>query len=201
MKKNYLIIALVAVIVVAAIVVGFIVLKPKEEKGMTDAVKFKQEYTQVADDNVFTYRSIDEIINILKNGTGIVYLGFPECPWCGRYVVYLNEVAKDKGIDKIYYYNILNDRKNNTDEYLEIVEILKDYLQYDAEGNLRVYVPSVIAVSKGEIVGFDDETAWDTKGFEKPEEYWTNDEVKELKEKLSLMMNVVKNTLCNDCDA
>lgn len=33
-------------------------------------------------------------------------------------------------------------------------------------------MPAVIAVNKGKIVGFDDETSYDTKGYEKPEDYW-----------------------------
>ena len=83
--------------------------------------KFSAEYHEVAKNNVFVYRNIDEIINILEKGTGIVYLGFPECKWCQRYTKYLNEVAMDMGISKIYYYNIREDRKLNTENYQKIV--------------------------------------------------------------------------------
>ncbi len=58
-----------------------------------------------------------------------------------------------------------------------MVEILKDHLRYDEEGNKRIYAPSVIAVKDGEIVGFDDETAADTKGYETPKEYWENEDL------------------------
>ena len=34
---------------------------------------------------------------------------------------------------------------------MEIVNILKFYLQYDEEGIKRVYVPAIIAVKEGEI--------------------------------------------------
>src|SRR5699024_704624 len=82
------------------------------EKSMeTDAEKFAKEYTLVDKNNRFVYTEIDEIIKILKEGTGIVYLGFPECKWCQQYVVYLNEVAKDRNVSKIYYYNIRKDRE------------------------------------------------------------------------------------------
>lgn len=74
--------------------------KNKEVLTTTDAVKFSEEYDTVSKDNVFVYRSLSEINKILENGSGIVYLGFPECPWCKRYVVYLNEVAKDEGAEK-----------------------------------------------------------------------------------------------------
>lgn len=199
-KKNFILLG-ITVLVIVAIVVGVVLILNKNNKTeITDAVKFSGEYTEIDKNNVFVYRSVDEIINILENGTGIVLLGFPECPWCQRYVKYLNEVAKDLGIDKIYYYNIREDRKNNTEDYQKIVAILKEYLQYDEEGNKRIYVPSVIALKKGEIVGFDDETAWDTKGFKTPAEYWTDDEVKDLKERLETMIANTGMNICTECE-
>lgn len=171
-----------------------------DEKKESDAQKFAKEYTELTEDNYFVYRDSDEIIKILEHGTGIIYLGFPECPWCQAYVPMLNEVADIEGLEKIYYYNILDARKDNTDDYQKMVEILKDYLQYDDEGNKRIYVPAIIAVSEGEIIGFDDETSYDTKGFEKPEDYWTNEEVSDLKNKLTNMISQVVDNKCTDCN-
>ena len=167
----------------------------------TDGKKFAEEYGSVTEDNVFVYKSIDEIINILEHGTGVVYLGFPECPWSAAYVPYLNEVAKDNDVEKVYYYNILNDRKDNNDNYKKLVEILKDHLRYDEEGNKRIYAPSVIAVKDGEIVGFDDETAADTKGYKTPKEYWENEDLGGLKTKLAKMFEDTKTNICtSDCN-
>lgn len=172
----------------------------KGEVSLLDSVKFKSEYSNVDKDNVFVYRTIDEIISILNNGTGIIYLGFPECKWCQAYVSYLNDVAKELDLEKIYYFNILEDRKNNTEEYLKIVEIIKEYLNYDEEGKKRIYVPTVIAVKEGKIVGFDDETSLDTKELDDPKEYWTNEEVKDLKEKLTKMIKEVNTITCTECN-
>ena len=55
-------------------------------------------------------------------------------------------------------------------------------------------------MNKGEIVGFDDETAWDTKGFEKPEEYWNDEEVTDLKTKLQTMFNAANPNMCTSCN-
>lgn len=168
---------------------------------VTDASKFKEEYSNVSEDNVFVYRTDKEIIDILKHGTGIVYLGFPECPWCQAYVSYLDEVAKETKIEKIYYLNILEIRKNNTREYQEIVSLLDNYLSYDEEGKKRIYVPAVVAVKEGEIIGFDDETSHDTKGYETPEEYWKNEDLDGLKAKLEKMFSeTVKNVCTTDCN-
>ena len=168
---------------------------------VTDASKFKEEYSRVSEDNVFVYQTDKEIIDILKHGTGIVYLGFPECPWCQAYVSYLDEVAKETKIEKIYYLNILEIRKNNTKEYQEIVSLLDNYLSYDEEGKKRIYVPAIVAVKEGEIIGFDDETSHDTKGYETPEEYWKNEDLDGLKAKLEKMFSeTVKNVCTTDCN-
>ena len=167
-----------------------------------DNVRFNKEYDSVPLENVFVYKSADEIIKIMEHGTGVVYLGFPECPWCSAYVKYLNEVAIEEGINEIYYYNILNDRKNNTENYQKIVTILGDNLQYDEEGNHRIYVPNVSFHINGKIVGNDYETSFDTHGFDKPEDYWTEEEVDELKSTLSNYMKDVFKALntCTDCN-
>lgn len=200
MKKKRIMILVSVIILFMIGVVSLVLFLKKDKKTVSDMEKFSAEYHEVAKNNVFVYRNIDEIINILEKGTGIVYLGFPECKWCQRYTKYLNEVAMDMGISKIYYYNIREDRKLNTENYQKIVSILENYLQNDEEGNKRIYVPSVIALKKGKIVGFDDETAWDTKGFETPDEYWNTDEVNDLKEKLEKMIADTGSNICTECN-
>ena len=48
----------------------------------------------------------------------------------------------------------------------------------------------------------DYETSKDTKGFDKPEEYWTESEVQELKEKLTTYMEKVytSSNMCTTCN-
>jgi len=192
-KKIYLLGGLI--IIVLGVILFFIFNNTKEE---TDGERFTKEYPEISEDNVFVYKDVEEIITILKHGTGVVYLGFPECPWCQTYAKYLNEVAKEVGLEKIYYYNILEDRTNNTEEYQEIVGILEEHLQYDDEGNARIYVPNVSFHIDGEIIGNDYETSKDTHGFDKPSEYWTEEEVTDLKTTLKTYMQEV-NTASNMC--
>ena len=190
-KKNvYIIFGIIAVLILI-ISLSFLFKKDK----MSDAERFAKEYDFTVN-NVFVYRSLDEINKILENGTGVVYLGFPECPWCRGYIPYLNEVAINEHLDKIYYFNILNDRKNNTSSYKKTIELLNDYLKYDNEGNKRIYVPAVIAVNNGKIVGFDDESSLDTKGYETPEEYWKNEDLDGLKKRLSDMIKASFPSYC-----
>lgn len=165
----------------------------------SDAVRFQREYTQVDKDNVFVYRDEDEIIKILKNGTGIVFLGFPECPACQAYVKMLNDVAKSEGIEKIYYYNIKNAREENTEGYKEIVELLGENLLFDEEGNRRVYVPDVTFVLDGNIVLHDNESSVLDKDVT-PTEYWTDKRKENLRKKLVEGMKLISDDMCTSCN-
>lgn len=198
MKKNLIVpLSILVVLVITAAVYFFLI---KKEEVTPDNVKFAKEYTKISEDNLFKYKTLEEVNKILTKGTGVVYLGFPECPWCQEYVKYIDEVSKSVGLDKVYYSNILDDRKNDTEEYKETVKILSDYLSNDDEGNKRVYVPSVIVVSSGKIVMFDDETARDTKGYDLPEEYWQSEDLTALKTKLTNAFEKVKSNACTDCN-
>ncbi len=170
----------------------------KKEENLTDAKKFAKEYTGVTEDNVFVYSTIDEIISVLEKGTGIIYLGSKDDIWSQAYVKYLNEVSKEVGIEKVYYLDITEEKKNNTDKYFKIVELIQDYLQYDDNGERIIYIPTVIGMNNGSVVGFDDETSWNKKGYNNPEEYWTEEEIAKLKGRLKEMANTTK--ICIDCD-
>lgn len=202
MKKKIIYIIVLILLILVGVGVFLFLNNNKPEPEKSDNVKFSEEYTEVSLDNVFVYRDAESIISIMKEGTGVVYLGFPECPWCQSYVKYLNETAKEVGIDKIYYFNILEERKNNTKAYQEIVEILKTMLQKDDEGNPRIFVPNVSFHVKGELIGNDYETSLDTHDKEKPSEYWTEKEVNDLKKKLKKYMNEVLKEIskCTDCN-
>lgn len=198
MKKNIIVpISILVLLIIAGLTYFFLI---KKEEVTPDNVKFAKEYTKISEDNLFKYKTLEEVNKILTKGTGVVYLGFPECPWCQEYVKYIDEVSKSVGLDKVYYSNILDDRKNDTEEYKETVKILSDYLSNDDEGNKRVYVPSVIVVSSGKIVMFDDETAKDTKGYDSPKEYWQSENLTALKTKLTDSFKKVKSNACTDCN-
>lgn len=193
-KVKYIILG-VLLLLIASLVVYFVFIKKDNN---TDNIKFSKEYTSVSKDNVFVYRSKDEIINILEHGTGIVYLGYPECPWCMAYVPLLNEIAKNEGIEKIYYYNIREDRKNNTEFYQKVVSILNDYLNYDEECKKRIFVPNVTFVKEGKIIFNDNETSLISEGT--PSEYWTEEKKTLFNEKFRKNINELLDDVCTSCN-
>lgn len=195
MKKKGIIIGITILAIVGAILIYEFV--PREES--VSNKKFNEEYTLVDKDNVYVYKSINEIINVLSNGTGIVYLGFPECPWCQRYVVYLNILAKEYNVKEIYYYNIKDARSNNTKEYQKIVEILNDLLPYDDNGNKKVFVPTVVFVKNGKVIALDDETSTISDGTT-PDEYWNQERINLFNSKMDSYFKTYNAGVCTSCN-
>ncbi len=197
MKKKLLIISAVLIVMVGGV---FIYLQTTKKETNQDAIRFSEEYETIPEDNLFVYKDINEIIQIMEKGTGVIYIGFPECPWCQAYLPMLDEVAKEIGLSKISYLNIKDDRSDNTEEYQQLVELLKEHLNYDSDGNERIYVPTVVSVVNGEVVGFNDETSLDLKGFTETEDYWSTDAKTALKEELEKMIHPVYQRECLSCN-
>lgn len=187
-KKIYLISIILLILIAATL---FFIFNNKKSNEENDNKVFASEYG-ITEDNVYVYKTLEEINKILENGTGLVYLGFPECPWCRGYVPIINEVAKEQGLDKIYYFNIKKDREDNSKLYQKTVELLSDNLRYDNEGNRRIYAPSLIAVKNGKVVMFDDTRYWNNKEYDSAEDFWNNEDLTSMKEKLVKMINEVK---------
>lgn len=147
------------------------------------AERFASLYTKVSMNNIFVSVPEEQLLKIFEKGNGVVFLGFPGCPWCQAYAPLLEKTAEANGIGEIYYYDIKEDRESSSDVYRKLVEYIKAYLNLDNNNNERIYVPDVYVIKKGEIVGHDNETAV-IENTVKPEVYWTNARKDALADKL-----------------
>lgn len=136
-------------------------------KEATNVITYKD--IELDSDNRFVYADFEKIKEIIK-GTGIIYFGFPECPWCRNAVPVIEEAAKQVGVDQIYYLNVssMRDEKKldengnvitldeGTAEYKELLELLHDVLpEYKGlnDSNIkRIYVPLVMTFKNGKVI-------------------------------------------------
>lgn len=234
MKKSSIII--ITIVTVFAIFMGYKYFSEEENIVSEDAINFKKEYeilnnrvnssnnkvypeVNIPKDNVIKYSSYDEIFEILKSGTGVIYLGYPECPWCRNLVPTMLMAAKEIEIDTIYYLNIKEDRdflilddnkkvitqKEGSKQYYKLVEalssILDDYVLTTNEGKevntgkKRVYVPIVIFVKDGKIIGKHIDTVESQKD---PYVLLSDVEQEELLLKLIDLMSSVSGSVCDE---
>ena len=145
--------------------------------------KFSSEYTLLNKDNIYTYSSIDKILNILDNGTGVIFLCTPESEWCQHYALYLNDELKNNGIDEINYLNIKDYRELNTTKYQKLVDYLSNYIYVDDLGNSKIFMPDVTFVKNGNIVFHNNETSL-VASDQTTADYWTEEKILEFKNNL-----------------
>lgn len=127
-------------------------------------------------DNPIKYTTAKEALEVLDSNSAIIYIGAPWCPWCRNAIPVLFDLAEKYEVENIYYIE-LDDIKSNyevengklkqtskgTDDYYALLDKLKDRLddyvitdddgkKYDT-GEKRIFMPYVIAVRDGEVVG------------------------------------------------
>ncbi|MDO4780934.1 MAG: rhodanese-like domain-containing protein [Candidatus Saccharibacteria bacterium] len=182
MSKQFKIIA-IGIIGIFAIVGGWLALMksqphPSQQTASQDqaeAQRFAQEYPAVGADNRFRYATSEQLMQHLEQGDGLLFLGFPDCPWCQQFAPIVNEAAKAEQLDAILYFNIQQARKENNETYQKLLDKLKDRLNKDDRGNPRIYAPDVTAFKKGQVVGrFLQETVVDGQKVT-PDAYWTTE--------------------------
>lgn len=211
-KRNIMILGLII------ITIGLFLSIPKTEN------KFKREYERlnnkknqngkyykkvnIPEENPIVYSNYEELFEVLDK-TGVIYFGFPECPWCRNAVPILMEAAKETGVDKIYYLNNLKDRntlslkdgkiiteKEGTKNYDKLLKKIGDnasvYEGLEDENIKRLYFPTVITVKNGEIQDYIVGTVDSQKD---PYNDLTKKEAKELKDKYVKAIN--KTLICN----
>lgn len=158
---------------------------------VSDAAKFKSEYPRVAANNRFVYTSDKEVLNIFDSGSGVVFLGFPQCPWCQHLSEHVDRAARAEGVDKIYYLNIRDARANNSEVYQKLVKKLDPYLDKDDNGKPRIFVPDVSIVKNGKIIGrYKEESTGDDNIT--PDKYWTSERIERALSQLRGFMRQLK---------
>lgn len=157
----------------------------------TDGAKFKRSYESYNNkkvDDTHKYQklkikkknkvknvTIEEAIDILENKTGLIYFGFPNCPYCRGILPILLDTLEKSNLTELYYLDMTNLRdeykvedgraiqsKSADASYYELLSLLNNYLddyivtdengiEYEA-GEKRLYVPLVVGVQEGFIV-------------------------------------------------
>ena len=185
----------IGLIVIVCLIIGaswaIISIGNSTNKGQTNQViedKFISQYPKVTSGHKFVYAEPAEILDIIDGGDGVVFLGFPECPWCQQLAPIIQEAAQSENIDKIYYLNIKESRANNDEVYQKLVTKLQDYLPKDDDGNPRISVPDVTAYRGGQIVGRFEQEATNDGEQVAPDTYWTSERKDRAVEQLREMM-------------
>ena len=142
------------------------------DESLPDNEQFAEDFSLVSEDNVFKYVNATDALMVANGTKGIVLFG-TQNEWVNYYANIVNKVAKEVGIDTIYYYDFVSNRQDNNGTYEAIVESLSDYVTYNDYGTPEIYAPSLLVVSGDEVLLFDTETSF-VRGDIAPSEYWNS---------------------------
>ena len=212
MKKNLIIISsLVIIISIMALVLFFLESSESINKYTEDEIRFKNEYEklktiEIDSDNNVKYVSDEEIVDLLKNGTNVIYFGWADCNWCRTILPILISTLKESNIDRLYYYNFkelrdsyLNEDKEKSIIYESIISIIGDSIQsvFDENdirsGMKKILAPTVVFIKNGEFIGLHSMTV-DSHIDSNLD--LSNKESNELKQKYSNYIDVINANVC-----
>jgi len=118
-----------------------------------DEDKFAIEYS-ISSDHRFEYTKIHDIFDIFDSGTGIVYFADSDQEKSLIYTKNINKIFNDLKVKKVYYYNPITIKNNNTKYYRELLNFTSEYVGIDEDGNSSLDIPSLYFVKNGDIVGY-----------------------------------------------
>jgi len=233
-KDKKILLGIIGIILIAAIVIIVLVVRENNKiEYRKDALRFEEEYEalnnkgndyndkkylelDISKENIIEYATEEEIVEILEDGDGVIYFGFPNCPWCRAMINPLLETAKDNNVKKVYYLNILELRdsyevedkkvlrtKEGSDSYYKILDELSEYLtdysitdvkgkEY-ATGVKRLYAPTVVMVKDGEVKAFHEDVV---ESLEDPYAGLNEEQDKELRTIFNDMITKYQGNVC-----
>lgn len=106
-------------------------------------------------ENIADFREItfaESIRMFEEKGSGILYYGYNDCPFCERAVPMLNEAALETEIP-VYYIDIYGPEQPSRDQFDTLLEYIDETLIEQEDGSKGFFVPLIIGVKNGEITG------------------------------------------------
>lgn len=118
----------------------------------------------------FEYEDFDDVVELLTEDSGVLYVGFPSCPWCRQLIQPMidawNLTGSNEDITCFNIYDLrptrsvdeegnVTETKAPAPEYAKLVELLYDYLRpldgAKDESIKHIYSPMLVFVRNGNV--------------------------------------------------
>ncbi len=116
-KRKALIRKIIYAILFTGLIFCFIYIGDKYTKDDKDKVVKISDYYKNIDDKRFEVIRGKKLISLLKKGNHLIFIGNKESEYSKKYIEELNYVFKELNIDKVYYYDLINDKAQANSNY------------------------------------------------------------------------------------
>lgn len=170
-KTKALIRKIIYAILFAAMIFCFIYIGNKYTTDDKDKTVKISDYYQEIDNKYYEVIRGKKLISLLKEGNHLILIGNQKSEYSKKYIQELTTVLEELNIDKVYYYDLINDKAQANSNYYEIIDLLEGHLTTTDSSEKNLLAPSFYIVDNGEVKYYNIETVA-MKNTDTIESYW-----------------------------
>ncbi len=170
-KKKALLRKIIYFILFSAMIFCFIYIGNKYTDNTKDKIVTISDYYKEIDNKKYEVVRGKKLISLLKEGKHLILIGNQKSEFSQKYIQELTSIIENLNIDKVYYYDIINDKAQANSNYYEIIELLDGHLVTTDSSNKNLFAPSFYIVVDGKVKYYNIETVA-MKNTDTIESYW-----------------------------
>lgn len=170
-KRKALIRKIIYAILFTGMIFCFIYIGNKyttDEKNKTVEIS---DYYKGIDDKYYEVIRGKKLISLLKKGNHLIIIGNQKSEYSKKYIEEITMVIKELDVDKVYYYDLINDKAQANSNYYEIIDLLEGHLTTTDSSDKNLLAPSFYIVDNGKVKYYNIETVA-MKNTDTIESYW-----------------------------
>ena len=163
---------IIYIILFLLMAVAFVFLSEKYASNSQPKVYTIKDYYP---DNQNTYYEVvtgTKMISLLRNGHNLIFIGSSSSQYSQKYIEEIDKIFNELKIDKVYYYDLNNDKYQKNSNYYEIRELLEGYLTTTDDNTNNLLAPSLYIVNNGQVEYYNTGTST-MKNTSSVESYWS----------------------------
>lgn len=170
-KKKALLRKVIYAILFSGMILCFVYIGNKYTKDNKEKVVTISDYYKGIDDKYYEVIRGKKLIDLLKKGNHLILIGNQKSEYSKKYIQELTTIIEELKIDKVYYYDLINDKAQANSNYYEIIELLDGYLTTTDSSDKNLLAPSFYIVDNGKVKYYNIETVA-MKNTDTIESYW-----------------------------
>ena len=155
--------------------VAFVYLSEKYSSNSERKVYTINDYYAENNNKYYEVVTGNKMISLLRNGHNIIFIGSSSSIYSQKYIEEIDKIFNSLKIDKVYYYDLNNDKYQQNSNYYEIKELLDGYLTSTDDSDNNLLAPSLYIINNGQVEYYNTETST-MKNTSSIESYWTEEQ-------------------------
>lgn len=154
-------------------IVAFVYLSEKYAENSEPKVWVISDFYKDVDNDRYDVIRGKKLLSYLKEGKYLIFIGSGTSSYSVKYMEELNKVVLGLDIDKVYYYDLNNDKGQRNSNYYAIRDLLSGSLTTTDDNNSNLLAPSFYIVDDGEVLYYNTWTVA-MKNTDTVEDFWTS---------------------------